>query len=666
MYQTLKLVNKRKMMRFKIGRILRIIYLLLISFYSAKATISLPKLISDGMVLQRNKELNVWGWASPGERVNIGFRGKNYQVITASDGKWLVALPAMKPGGPYTMDISGTNVIKVKDILIGDVWLCSGQSNMQLTLTELQEKYADEIAHAEYPQIRQFLVSNQIDSPQVHRDLTGGRWLVATPGNVLNFSGAAYFFALTIYKKYHIPVGIINASWGGTPIEAWISEEGLKDFPAALNSYRNLKDTAYMRHLYQTINEANKLESERTSRKYDQGLNGAKTWYDTTCNSKAWRQIQVPGYWNYQGIRQLNGVVWYRREINLPPSAAGQAGVLYLGRMVYSDETYINGVLCGRASHLYVRRRYLVPPGLLKPGKNVIVTRIACPSGRGGFVPDKAYYLNIGEQRFDLTGIWQYNVGQVFPPAKPDSASPNFTLAYQPVQLYNIMIAPLSNYKIKGILWYQGESNAGKAKEYGKLLPELISDWRKTWKDSALPFAYVQLPNFMEIQFIPSESQWAELREAQLKTLAVPNTAMAVTIDIGEWNDVHPLNKKDVGYRLALAAEKMAYNEKALVSSGPLYQSSVVENNRIIISFNNVGGGLIAKGGNELTQFAIAGADKKFVWAKALIRDNQVIVSAEGIAHPMYVRYAWADNPDDANLYNTDGLPASPFRTDGQ
>jgi sialate O-acetylesterase len=643
------------------------IFLLLILFKSPVfANVRLPQLVSDHMVLQRDKKLNIWGWASPGEKINIGFNGKSYHAVTAADGKWVATLPAMKAGGPYTMDIAGTNVIRVKDILIGDVWLCSGQSNMQMPLADLQEKYPNEIAQAEYPQIRQFLVPNRIDSPQIHHDLTGGQWLAATPANVLNFSGVAYFFALTIYHKYHIPIGIVNASWGGTPIEAWISEDGLKDFPAALTNYRNLMDTAYMRRLYSSINEANRLENERTSRKYDQGLNGPKTWYDTTYNSNTWRQMHVPGYWNDQGIKSLNGVVWYRKEINLPKTIAGQTGIMYLGRMVYADELYVNGILCGQSSHLYVRRRYPVVAGLLKPGKNVIVIRIACPSGKGGFVPDKTYVLNVGEQNFDLSGTWQYKVGQVFPPAKPDSGGPNFTLAYQPVQLYNTMIAPVSNYQIKGVLWYQGESNTGKAKEYEKLLPILINNWRKTWKDSVLPFIYAQLPNYMEMQFVPSESQWAELREAQLKTLAVPNTAMAVTIDLGEWNDIHPLNKKDVGLRIALAAEKMVYSEKDLVSSGPVYRSSVVENNRVIIDFTNVGNGLIAKGGEELAEFAIARADKKFVPAKAVIRGNQVIVSADGIDHPLYVRYAWADNPANANLYNAENLPASPFRTDGQ
>jgi sialate O-acetylesterase len=638
--------------------------LFILSVLSSKAAVRLPKLISDGMVLQRDQKLNIWGWAAPGERVTINFNRKKLHVNTGRDGKWLIVLPAMKAGGPYTMRITASNTIRLSDILIGEVWLCSGQSNMQMPFADLQEKYRDEITHASNNEIRQFLIPNKIDSPQVHQDLTGGQWLKVNPFNILQFSGTAYFFAQAIYKKYHIPVGIINASWGGTPIEAWISERGLKDFPKALQSYRNLTDTASINRINALSNRTNIIERERTSKKYDQGLNGSKTWYDASYNAdKTWRQIQVPGYWNDQGIRQLNGVVWYRKEIDLPLSMTGEAGVLYLGRLVSSDETYVNGVFCGQSSHMYVRRRYMIPANVLKPGKNVITVRVVCPSGKGGFVPGKLCYLELGNQSVDLTGLWLYKVGQVFEPVKPDPKAIQFTLAYQPVQLYNIIIAPLVNYSIKGIVWYQGESNTGDAKVYEKLLSAYITDYRKTW-NKELPFIYAQLPNYMETQYTPSESQWAELREAQSKALALPNTGMAVTIDIGEWNDIHPLNKKDVGERLALAAEKTAYHEKELVASGPTYKSLTPDHDKLIINFNNTGSGLIAKGDSELRQFAIAGADKKFIFAKAIIQGDKVIVSAEGVDHPLYVRYAWADNPDGANLYNVENLPASPFRTD--
>jgi sialate O-acetylesterase len=300
--------------------------------------------------------------------------------------------------------------------------------------------------------------------------------------------------------------------------------------------------------------------------------------------------------------------------------------------------------------------------GLLKPGKNIIVIRVINNSGKGGFVPDKPYYLTAGGETIDLKGYWQYKVGDVFIPQINNNST--LSLQNQPTALFNAMIAPLTNYTIKGFLWYQGESNTADAAEYEKLLPALIKDWRHQWQQADVPFLYVQLPNYMEVNYLPSESQWALIREAQLKTLSVTNTGMAVAIDLGEWNDVHPDKKKEVGIRLALAAEKIAYGEKEVVYSGPVYQSSKTEGNKITLTFSNTGSGLITIDGDELNQFAIAGADKKFVWANAKIEGDKVVVWNDDIQNPLYVRYAWADNPDDANLYNKEGLPASPFRTD--
>jgi sialate O-acetylesterase len=318
--------------------------------------------------------------------------------------------------------------------------------------------------------------------------------------------------------------------------------------------------------------------------------------------------------------------------------------------------------MVGNTTYQYPQRRYQIPAGVLKAGKNIFVVRVINNSGKGGFVPDKPYCLIAGNDTIDLKGYWQYKVGEVFLPRR--GGGNNFSLNNQPTALYNAMVAPVINYTIKGFLWYQGEANSSRAKEYIKLQPAMIADWRNKWEQGDLPFLYVQLPNFMEVNYLPSESQWAELREAQLKSLSVPNTAMAVAIDLGEWNDIHPDRKKEVGDRLALAAEKTAYGEKDIISSGPIYQSSTIDGNKIVVSFTNTGSGLITNDGEELSQFAIAGADKKFVWAKATIQEGKVIVWNDDVPNPMYVRYAWADNPDNPNLYNKEGLPASPFRTD--
>jgi sialate O-acetylesterase len=277
-------------------------------------------------------------------------------------------------------------------------------------------------------------------------------------------------------------------------------------------------------------------------------------------------------------------------------------------------------------------------------------------------VPDKPYCLIAANDTIDLKGYWQYKVGEVFVPM-PHTGF-NFSFMNQPTSLYNSMIAPLINYTIKGFLWYQGEANASRAAEYVKLQPALITDWRNKWKQDDLPFLYVQLPGFMDVNYLPSESQWAELREAQLKSLSVPGTAMAVAIDLGEWNDIHPDRKKEVGDRLALVAEKIAYGEKNIVFSGPIYQSSTIDGTKIVISFTNTGSGLITNDGEELSEFAVAGADKKFVWGTAKIEGDKIIAWNYDIKNPMYVRYAWADDPENPNLYNQEGLPASPFRTD--
>ena len=337
-----------------------------------------------------------------------------------------------------------------------------------------------------------------------------------------------------------------------------------------------------------------------------------------------------------------------------------------MGRIVDADFVYVNGVLSGSITYQYPPRRYELPAGLLKPGKNIIVVKVINTFGKGGFVPDKPYNIIAAGQKIDLRGDWQYKVGQVFASTRGGSGGPRFSAQDAPTGLYNTMVAPAINYTVKGFMWYQGEANSGKAAEYQQLLPALINDWRAKWRQGDLPFLYAQLPNFMEVQYSPSESQWAQLRESQLKALSVPNTAMAVAIDAGEWNDIHPLDKKDVGERLALGAEHIAYGDKTVVYSGPIYQSFKKDGNKIVLTFNNVGGGLVAKGGGELYYFAIAGADKKYVWAKATIDGDKVTVWSDDIADPVSVRYAWADNPEGANLYNKEGLPASPFETGGE
>jgi len=622
------------------------------------AEIKLPRLISDGMVLQQKATIKVWGWAKKGETIALQFNSKTYNTSADADGKWLINVPTPAAGGPYEMIITGENQLKIKDIQIGEVWVCSGQSNMVLPMERVKEKYATLIAYTNNPLIRQFLVPMRYDFNQSQEDFASGRWEAATPENIMRFSATAYFFAKDLFEKYKVPIGLINASVGGTPVEAWISEDALNVFPHHLALTKQVKDSAY-------VNQIRRKESVVTNqwytqlRKNDAGMQGPLKWFELAYDDSSWQRMKLPNFWEDEGLKNTNGVVWFRKEIDVPQSMAGKKAKFFMGRIVDSDSTYVNGRFVGTIGYQYPPRRYEIPMGILKAGKNTIVVRVINNSGKGGFIKDKPYFISVDNDTINLKGEWRYKLGTIAEPLPPTTF-----FQYKPVGLYNGMISPMVNYGIKGVIWYQGESSTNNPGEYHQLFSTMIQDWRRRWNQGDFPFLFVQLANFMELSDQPSESQWAELREAQLQTLSLPQTGMAVAIDLGEWNDIHPLNKEYVGKRLALAAEKIAYQDKNVVFSGPVFQSMKIKKNKVIISFANIGSGLIVKNEGELKHFAIAGADKKFVWAKARIKGNKVEVWNDAIAVPIAVRYAWADNPDTANLFNKEGLPASPFRTD--
>ena len=610
------------------------------------------------MVLQRESKIKLWGWASAGEKIEVRFAGKTAKAKTGKDGRWNLSLPAMKAGGPFTMTIKGNNTITLHEILLGDVWICAGQSNMVHQMSLHSVRYADEVATVNNPQIRQFWVPNIASLQGPQNDISPGYWKAANPANIGEFSVVAYFFAKKLYEKYQVPIGIINASWGGIPIEAMMSEDALKEFPSIISTVQKNKDTAYINGLSSRPPTANRPRQE------DRGLTGTQPWYDPAYIPKGWHTINIPGYWEDQGIRDLDGVVWYRREIDVPASMTQVPAKVFLGRIVDADVLYINGKQVGNTTYMYPQRRYRVPEGLLKPGKNLFVIRVINNAGKGGFVPDKPYQLIAGHDTIDLKGYWQYKVGQVNIPQRGFGGGGGMLIQNQPTATYNGMLAPLTNYAIKGFTFYQGESNTGRPDEYVRLQQAMITDWRNKWNIRDAPFLYVQLPGFMDYNYLPAESQWAAFRDAQRKSLAVPNTGMAVAIDLGEWNDLHPDRKKEVGERLAIAAMNIAYGEKNIVPAGPLFQAAKAEGNKIILSFSNTGSGLVSNDGEELSEFAIAGADKKFVWANAKIEGDKVILWNDAIANPVFVRYAWADNPVNPNLYNKEGLPASPFEAE--
>lgn len=653
---------------------LRIGFLLLVFVFvsmHAIAKVSLPSIVGNGMVLQRNVALKVWGWAEPGEKVTVSFVKRNYSTVTGKDGKWIVKLNPLKAGGPYTMVIKGNNKIVLNDILIGDVWVCSGQSNMTHYLGRHAERYAKEIAEANFPQIRQFYVPEKALLSGPIENTPGLKWIAADPKTVLDFTVIGYFFVKKLYDKYHVPMGIINTCVGGTPIEAWMSEEGFKEFPDILKTVKQNQDTAYVngltRQTRQSFRNAGGMQMQK--KEIDKGLSDSVKWFDPAYVPLNWKRINIPGYLEDQGVRNLDGVVWYRRVINVPASMTGVDAVVKLGRIVNADEFYINGQKVGNTTYEYPQRVYKVSSGVLKPGNNIFVIRVTNSGGKGGFVPDKPYFLLSAGDTIDLKGDWYYKVGEVtqrrrfagsnsrVPMAMPVSAQNS------PTGLYNGMIAPYTNYAVRGFLWYQGEANADKPLLYKKYLSAIINDWRSHWQLGDLTFLIAQLPNFMDVNYSPEESNWAEMRQVQLETAEnSPMTGLGINIDLGEWNDIHPGNKKPVGERLALQAMKITYGEKNMVTSGPVRKSARLEENKIVISFDNVGSGLVSGNGETLSHFAIAGENGRYEWANAEIRNNEVVVWNDQIVNPKSVRYAWADNPDFANLYNKEGLPASPFQ----
>jgi sialate O-acetylesterase len=626
---------------------------------SALANIKLPKLVGNGIVLQRQATVKIWGWAGKNEPVTVQFLNQQYVTAANNEGQWQVELSNLEPGGPYQMQLISGDTITLNNILVGDVWLCSGQSNMDLPMRRVSTLYGDEMEHANNPFIHYFAVPQTSNLNQLCDDVSSGQWVDINKETIAEVSAVAYLFGKELYAKYQVPIGLIRSSYGGSPIETWMSEEAVKPFPEHYNELLRCRDTSMVNAVVRKGRQ-DVANWYATLNARDMGYRTpGMPWYKPDLNADGWNTMPVPGYWSDNGLKDVNGVVWYRKAFEVPSTLVGKKANLNLGRIVDADSVFVNGTFVGTTSYQYPPRRYTIPANILKAGSNTIVVRVINSGGRGGFVPDYRYEIVCDNDTVNLKGNWLAKLGAQMPQL-PEQ--PNFS--FKATGLFNAMIRPVLNYAIKGAIWYQGESNTGRPQEYASLLPALINDWRSQFQQPGLPFLIVQLPNFGFSPSEPGQSNWAMLREAQLKALALPNTGLAVTIELGQQNDLHPLRKREVGQRLALQARKVAYHDKHVVASGPLYQSMSISKNQIVIRFSNVGKGLLANDGGELKQFAIAGSDKKFVWAKARIKGNKLIVWSDQVDKPVAVRYAWADNPSGANLYNREGLPASPFRTD--
>ena len=619
--------------------VLSVLSVLCLSFMMSAQTpgkIRLPKLISDGMVLQRDVDLDIWGWADPGIWVTVRFNGAYYETQTGEDGKWMVTLPPQPAGGPYLMEV---NEISIRDVLVGDVWLCSGQSNQETPIQRLTEMFP-EINVSNNHMIRHYKVPTQDVKESVQEEIAGdAKWISGVASQVMNWTALAYFYALEAYEKTGVPQGMLVSSLGGSAIESWISQEYLKDFPNLLLDKEAL------------------AAREEASRDKGEGV-----WHQADIDDSDWGTMEMPGTWRENGVN-VHGTVWMRKDFEIPAEMVGRHARLSMGTLVNNDRVYVNGVFVGTTSYEYPPRRYHIPAGVLREGKNTIVVRLNANAGNGEFVKDKPYKIIGDAAEIDLTGTWKYKVGQDMAEVqKYEERLRNRRNVGS--ALYNGMIHPIRNYKVKAAIWYQGESNSGRPGEYSALMTALINNWRELWNMPEMPFLLMQLPNYMEKHPQPTDSGWARIREAQLQTFkTIPNTALAVTYDVGEWNDIHPLDKKTMAQRLFLAARKVVFGEK-LTYSGPIYKDMKIEGDKIIITFTETGKGLAVRNGGALKHFAIAGEDQQFVWADAVIKGNTVVVSSKEVKNPVAVRYAWANNPDDANLINKEGLLASPFRTD--
>lgn len=634
------------------------VFAILTTFLST-AQVRLPNLISNGLILQRDAKVKIWGWAAVNEKITIEFLNKKHKVNANNQGEWELQLTNLKAGGPYVMKIVASNTIEINDILIGDVWLCSGQSNMAMTVGAVRELYEKEIANSENKFIKNFEMPREYEFNTPKTDVSGGAWVSANPANVIKFSAAAYFFVKDLYAKYKIPMGMINASYGGTPIHAWISEEDLKPFPDSYKEIADLKNPEFVKNIE---NKDLELEKNWNSNLLlnDEGIVTKGNWQSNATATSDWQEMKMPGMWNGTSIEKVNGAVWFKKEIEVSRKLAENESILHLGTIMGADSTYVNGKFVGFCKDQWSTRKYEIPANTFIEGKNTITIRVVKKRGYGGFVHGFKYELNGKEETVSLASDWKYKIG-----FKTDALPNAVVLRWKPTAMYNSMIHPSKKVTFKGAIWYQGEGNSGKPKEYAQLLPTLINNWRTLFNQPKMPFLFVQLPNYQSTKPEPSESNWAGLRESQLKTLSVPFTGMATTIDVGQSNDIHPHRKKEVGSRLALVAQNLVYGDKNVICYGPKYESMKVENGKIQLSFNTFGSAMQFKGNTQITNFAIAGEDKKFVWAHAKIENGKIIVWNDAVPNPVAIRYAWADNPENGQLlFNAEGLPASPFRTD--
>jgi sialate O-acetylesterase len=613
-------------------------------------------MFGDNMVLQRGKPIRFWGWAKAGESVKVELGGRTVTATAEPDGHWQTEIGAPAPGGPYAVNIScGRQSVTLHEVLVGDVWLCGGQSNMELGLSRAQNG-AEEIKSADHPEIRLFKVQSHVAYSPAATVL--GVWKICSPqtaGENGGFSAVAYFFGCKLQDELHVPIGLIQDCVGGTPAESWMSPESLhqlKDFDAPLAEIERLHKKGgpeYGSFLMHWLDE------------YDVGQ--SNRWQAANLDDSSWKSVQIPGGFSELSVAEVPSICWFRREFTLPdPLPAGKT-VLHLGVIEKMDTAYLNGQWVGASSWVENPRAYQIGDGILKPGKNVIAVRVFKMKTPGGFLskPDDLFLTFANQVKIPLAGEWR---GALSADCRAPHSLP---LAFEnyptmPAVLFEGMIQPVAPFSMRGAIWYQGEANFQRAHQYRTLLPTMIGDWRKVFSQGDFPFYIVSLPKFMAHRDLPGDDAWSELREAQAMTArSVKNAALAVTVDTGDADNIHPAEKEIVGERLALCALANEYSKK-VPFAGPTFVSAEKISGALRLKFQNTTGELVVKG-DKLEEFSIAGKNHEWHWADAKIDGESVIVSSKDVPSPIAARYAWQANPR-ATLFNGAGLPAGPFRTD--
>lgn len=625
---------------------------------AAFAQVKLARLFSDHVVLQRQKPIPVWGWANAGEKVKVTLAGQTQNTKAGADGKWMVKFSPLEAGGPHTMAVTAkSGTAAVSDILIGEVWLCSGQSNMEWPVRNANH-FEKEKANAEFPQIRHFKVAHEVTlTPE--KDLKSGEWKLASAETVGDFTAIGFFFAREIYQKLNVPIGILHSSWGGSQIEGWISKEGMLG---------NEELKSYAENLPKTWEEADVLMDKKLRMQlfknadYIPGEQDEKLYTSGTADFKNWQSTGDPvGQWDWKGLMGYRGEGFMAKTISVSDDIASKLTTLSLAENDNNVDVYVNGKLVN-SSAVKGSRKISIPADTWKAGENQLVLKVGKMIGTAWFGPglmgsSSDLYLEAGQQKISLATDWKL--------------MPSFAGKHEYAHLmnnvgttiYNAMIVPLIPFSVRGSLWYQGEANAGRSYQYRKTFPLMINDWRRLWNDE-FSFYWVQLSSFGKELNSNQGSVWAELREAQDMTLSLPKTGMAVTTDVGNPKDIHPTNKQDVAHRLAVNALKFDYGQD-IVYSSPRFEKINIENDKAVISVKYLDGDIVVKNKyGYIEGFEIAGEDKVFHYAQAVYQDKKLVVSSAKVKNPVAVRYNWSDATEEGQIFNAAGLPLAPFRTD--